>query len=633
MPTARTPEPLVRPYRFKPEQRSYARDIDTYVRPQSKQIGAPTGPTNAERLAASLRATSPILQEYFEKQEARRRAELMAQGERLQKESGKRDWNEWIREHPEHEKYSPWLREGFEKQAAIAYGADFQNHMQELAATDETLAAMTDPAQIDEYLSEKTAEYMRDKLGHLNDRAVQQQFIGFANETRAAIGSQFVDRRLTEQLNEKYQAYQTGVVNIADSFTVGNMETLITADDATVNMMAAQLAAQLSMHAQNTILDVSNPKRVNDATIEAAFTWYNGVAPEYEEFAQKVIENLTGRDGAKLLGIVRYQEGWEQVKKQKFNDMIQQERNRVWLESEQERANVDAARTEYYDRIAANPLADHTNLVLEAGDKYGAEAQEVIRGWAAACFSGASQRYNFFKSSSGSGGSTRDAIRVYSLFSRAADGLLSEADISAAVADGTLTAKEGIALREQIKNPNPEEMAIITATMRTALNAAGLPEKPSDYTSADLDKSFKIESDYRHELLLFKMEFKTENDRAPTREEIQQHFVKFADEQNRLIEAEEQARLKREEKQKAEEEAFTKRLTSYNLTPNDFTRLLNDYRNNGSNSLLAKIKAADRIGQGMTDTAYLQMLGIRSGISPQTLTQQYGIPTLPIGSN
>ena len=67
MPTARTPEPLVRPYRFKPEQRSYARDIDTYVRPQSKQIGAPTGPTRAERLAASLRATSPILQKRLER--------------------------------------------------------------------------------------------------------------------------------------------------------------------------------------------------------------------------------------------------------------------------------------------------------------------------------------------------------------------------------------------------------------------------------------------------------------------------------------------------------------------------------------------------------------------------------------
>lgn len=626
MPTARTPEPLVRPYRFKPEQRSYARDIDTYVRPQSKQIGAPTGPTNAERLAASLRATSPILQEYFEKQEAKRKAALIAEGERLQKESGKRDWNEWVREHPEHEKYSPWVREGFEKQAAIAYGADYQTYMQELAATDESLAAMTDPAQIDEYLSEKTAEYMRDKLGHLNDRAVQQQFIAFANETRAAIGSQFMDKRLTEQLNEKTQMYQTAVVKLADSFTVGNMETLITADDATVDMMAAQLAAQLSMHAQNTILDVSNPKRVNDATIEAAFTWYNGVAPEYEEFAQKVIENLTGRDGAKLLGIVRYQEGWEQVKKQKFNDMIQQERNAVFLEQRQEEENIEAARAEYYDRIAANPLADHTQLVLEAGDKYGTRAQEVIRGWASACFSGASQRYNFFKSDNRGRGSTENAVREYSLFSRGMDGLLSEAEISAAVAENIISAKEGIMLREQIKNPNPEETAIITATMRTTLNAAGLPEKSSDYTSADLDKSFKIESDYRHELLLFKMEFKTENGRAPTREEVQQHFVKFADEQNRLIEAEEQARLKREAQDTAYLEDLTKRAKTLSFTPEQFDWIMNDYQRKGASSVISTLRAASGpIISRMTDTDFIIEAARRSGISADELVSRYGI--------
>lgn len=628
-----TPEPLVRDYRFKARQNSYARDIDTYVRPQQRQIAAPTGPTEAERLALSLRELSPILQNYLEKQENRKKAELIAEGERLQKESAVKDWNEYVRQHPEHEKYNPWLREGFEKQAVIAYGADFKTYMQETVATDETLAAMTDPAQIDEYLSEKTAEYMRNNLGHLNDRAVQQQFTAFANQTRAAIASQFVNKRLDEQLKEKYDAYQTGVINIADSFIVGNMETLTTADDATVDAMAAQLAAQLSIHAENTILDVSNPKRVNDATIEAALTWLSSLAPEYFDFGQQVVENLTGRDGAKLIGVARYQKAYEEVKKNTWSAYMQKERDRAWLENEEERKWANAAADEYYETIAANPLADHTSLVIEAGHKYGPLAQERVRSWASANFSAASARYNFFKNSAGQGGADYDDVKAYLLLQRAADGELTETEILDAVRDNIFTPKEAIFLREQAKNPNPEETVILKAAMNTTFNAAGLPEKAAEYTSDDLKTVYSIEADYRHELMLYKMEYRSKNGSSPGREEIQQHFIKYAEEKNKAVMEAEQARLKREQEAKAYEEDLEKRAKTLNFTSEQFHRLMNDYLKNGSSSVITQLKASSgALATRLSDETFIIELARRSGVPLNELTARYGITPPPPGT-
>lgn len=622
MPTARTPEPLVRPYRFKPEQRSYARDIDTYVRPQSKQIGAPTGPTRAERLAASLRATSPILQEYFEKQEAKRKAALIAEGERLQKESGKRDWNEWVREHPEHEKYSPWVREGFEKQAAIAYGADYQTYMQELAATDENLAAMTDPAQIDEYLSAKTAEYMRDKLGHLNDRAVQQQFMGFVNQTQTAIASQFMDKRLTEQLNEKYQAYQTGVVNLADAFTVGNMETLITADDATVEAMAAQLAAQLSMHAQNTILDVSNPKRVNDATIEAAFTWYNGVAPEYEEFAQKVIENLTGRDGAKLLGIVRYQEGWEKVKRDKLDDLIRQEQRQVYLEEREEQRVVEEVIDKYVGTIYNNPTADHTALIAQANAEGGYKAAEKLRAIASAA-RGYSDNY-------ASGSATRnkgiDAIARYNLRIAADQGTLTETMLITAMHDNLIGPDEAWNLRQISKNPSPEQTKLVDTLTNNMCQAAGVD-------SLDYDTIFQLDDEMTDVHLRYRADFLKENGRQPTFDEVRRYMASYATERTKTLSVEQETKRKAREEKQAFDDELTKQFSNKAVayTPEQFAVLMDEYKRLGANSRLMKLKAENNLGQNLTENAFIQMIGVASGISAQTLTNQYGIPTIPLG--
>ena len=493
--------------------------------------------------------------------------------------------------------------------------------MQELAATDENLAAMTDPAQIDEYLSAKTAEYMRDKLGHLNDRAVQQQFMGFVNQTQTAIASQFMDKRLTEQLNEKYQAYQTGVVNLADAFTVGNMETLITADDAAVEAMAAQLAAQLSMHAQNTILDVSNPKRVNDATIEAAFIWYNGVAPECEEFAQKVIENLTGRDGAKLLGIVRYQEGWEKVKRDKLDDLIRQEQRQVYLEEREEQRVVEEVIDKYAGTIYNNPTADHTALIAQANVEGGYKAAEKLRAIASAA-RGYSDNY------AGDGTRNDGAANVarLMLMIRASNGDLTDTELISAVHDGLASPESAYKLRQVMKNPRPDETSLVDTLAVSAWKTAGIPE-------TDFNKQWEIAQDFHNEYIRYRVDFQKDNGRYPSFDEVRQHMFPFADTRIKTLTTEQQARNEAQ----AQQDKFNEKLqqdldkqkTAY--TPEQFAVLMDEYKRLGANSRLMKLKAENNLGQNLTENAFIQMIGVASGISPQTLTNQYGIPTIPLG--
>ena len=102
---------------------------------QERYIAPPSVRSNLESLAYALRGTSPILEKHFRDKEAARQQELIAEGERLQKETGKLDFAEALKEHPEYEKYSPYLQEGFEKQKAIVLGVQYNQYLTAVSYT------------------------------------------------------------------------------------------------------------------------------------------------------------------------------------------------------------------------------------------------------------------------------------------------------------------------------------------------------------------------------------------------------------------------------------------------------------------------------------------------------------------
>jgi hypothetical protein len=587
---AKTPESLVRDYRYKPKIESSARDINTYVKPQERYVAPPQGTTALESLSRALRENSPILMKMFREKQDKRNEELLAQGERLQKESDIKDWNEYVKKHPEHEKYSPFLREGFEKQAAMAKGADYQLWLQDKLTNDATLASMTDQTQINEYIDKQTAEYVKANKGTLSDRAIASYFIPSANNSRQALMSQFADRKLDELMKAKYDSYEENVTKNADAFIAGNTQAIESSEES-ATALAGQLAAQISAHAGNTIIDVSNPKKVNDSTMNAVLTWYNSLAPEYSEFGKKVIENLTGKDNQKLIGITRYKMAFDKVTKEKYNDTIQKEKDEYWRENRDKALKSDQALLKYGSKIADNPSGNHAQTIAQAFHEFGPDAASTLQGWAQSCLSYASSSFHLSKAmsggggGSGSGGVSDNALAKFN-FLMSLDGgrKPSPQELQNAVSNGILTPLQAYKLAQN-EGVSKEMSGIAEETMLSCYNTFGINSKNlSD--NATLAVRYNLRNKFGTEAIRFNNEFQDKNGRVPTTAEIQTHFLDFS---NKLITEQEKINTRQNTIRTIQKDAEKGKATK--LTPEAFELMIDDYNKNGVKSALVQLKA------------------------------------------
>ena len=593
MGNTKTPQPLVRPYRYKPDIQPAAKDINTYVRPQEVYITPPSGTTSLDSLAAALKENSPILMRYFKTKQNKANEAMAAEGERLQKESQIKDWNEYVKKHPESEKYNPYLREGFEKQAALAKGADYQLWLQNKLATDETLASMTDQTQIDDYIDKLSADYMKANTAGLSDRAVAGFFIPIANAARDKYATDFGRKKLDTLLNEKYDAYEELTVKSADAFLVGNQKQISSSEES-ADAFAGQLAAQISANAAQTIIDVSNPKRVNDATMEAALTWYQSLAAEHKAFGAKVIEKLTGKDNQKLVGITRYQEAFQKVKKDAWNEQVQKDKDLYWYEQRDKQDRVDAAFAKYGQSIADHPTANHTGLVAQTYKEFGSDAADAIQNWSKACLSNSSAQLSFarsLQSGSGSGGGSVDPIAKYLFLSAANEGTLTDAQIADGVRNKLITPAQAIALK---KNMNSGKLSPAAEYGMEVCSAAyGLNKKEELYTTEGMKKVYALQNQFRGEQIRFNLDYQSKNGRMPSTEEAQQHFMKFTDTILKQKEVEDKQMIARNEVSKIASKSSwgLTGQSAIKLTGIQLQTLLDDYNSKGASSSLVKLKS------------------------------------------
>ena len=371
MTQAKSPDPLVRPAHFKPDIKSYVRDIDTYVKPQERYIAPPSVRSNLESLAYALRGTSPILEKHFRDKEAARQQELIAEGERLQKETGKLDFAEALKEHPEYEKYSPYLQEGFEKQKAIVLGVQYNQYLTELRMTDQELAQIQDPSEASAYLQQKGSEWIKVNAADVNDRAVQQYLLTAVNESNNYQTSQTTEARLNERVQAKTDMFQTAISASVE-------ETLL--HDGSPD----ELAGQVSAHIDNTILDGMNPSKANNAAVDALISLMQRKAKEGDMKSatgvKTVLENLKGHAGASLSKIIRYRTAidtaWEKVGDEAYQQIARDRQLKAW---EKEDA-IQEVRDKHAAEIWASPTKDYTGLLANVSKEYGPDAAKELAG-------------------------------------------------------------------------------------------------------------------------------------------------------------------------------------------------------------------------------------------------------------
>ena len=623
MSTSKTPEPLIRSYRYKPKIESAAQDINTYVKPQEMYIAPPQGTTALASLAGALRETSPILTKYFKDQQDKKNQEMVAEGERVQKETNLKTWADLVRKDPKYEKYNPYLKEGFEKQSALSRGADYQLWLQDKLVNDETLAGLKDQTEINEYIDKQTSEYMKNNLSDLSDKAVTDFFVPSANNSRQALMSQFANKKLDEVMQDKYDAYEENITKNSDSFIVGNAKA-ITSSEEESTALAGQLAAQISAFAGNTIIDVSNPKKVNDSTMNAVLTWYQSLDTEYKSFGAKVVENLTGKDNQKLVGIARYQLAFNKVKKEARNEQVQKDKDDLWYEERSKQIKANQAIAEYGQQIADNPMSNHQQMISEAFSKYGPDGADAVRKWASSCQSYASSNWHLGQAMSGGtggggggGGSTEKAMAQYSFFQSIENRTPTQAELNYAVSHKLITPLQAIKLAKG-EGPSKEMLDVAETCLNTCLATYGITNQSLQDPSG-VDTLFKLKAKFKSEVLSFNTDFTKKNGRAPTAEESQEHFVKFATNLNAAQEKiNKQQNIVNELTKGANKGKVSK------LTPESFNIMLDDYKKNGVTSALVQLKANSGVKyRRMSMSQFVKSLAESNGIK---LTASMAVP-------
>lgn len=365
-----TPAPLIQRSFIRTSSRSYTRDIDTYIKPQQRIIAPPPESNEAMRLAVALRDLSPKLQEFLAKQEQATREATIAEGMRIQKENNFKSWDEYRREHPEADKYNPYLREGFEKQLAIVRSIDYRRYMTELRETDPTYLQITDAAKADAYLRSKGAEWIKANTADLNDIAIKEGFLNNINQIDNYNTYQTTEKKLEELAQARSEQFQS-VISMS-------VEDDLNTDPFSAEIVSRDVSAYINM----SIAEGMNPREANDIAVNALISLMERKAKDGDLIGaagvRRVLEGLKGHEGAPLANIARYHaaiaEAWDSVGEESYQQINRDRQLRKW----QKEDALDEVRDKYGAEVWKNPTADYSSLLAEIASSYGSETAALF---------------------------------------------------------------------------------------------------------------------------------------------------------------------------------------------------------------------------------------------------------------
>lgn len=374
-----------------------ARPVDTYYRPQEKQVAPPPKTNSLLQLAESLKQIQPGLDKFIanrdkkltEKQKLE--AEAMAGQLALQNQS---DWNSSIQSvrkkltNPnltpiEQEQLSqqlqlfqssnPWLRIYFDKAQLSQKALEFDQTVRTDWASN-PVRDSDDPADFDAFFDERLSQAFENVQGKYHSRALSEDFFPHAQKTRQALLNEHINYRqkqvienaknafsglATTKLNGFREALTTTLVDRA--LVIGDMESLGGSQKLELfqkdrDALYQQWADDLSNEARKAIqMTGGNGTEMNkilaDSIIAVASESKN---PKILDLARYV----TTRDKAKLSDIAeiktKLNNARRAINSERFTDIQREDA----LEDRDRKEFLRKAQVEIFDTLHGDPWQD-----------------------------------------------------------------------------------------------------------------------------------------------------------------------------------------------------------------------------------------------------------------------------------
>lgn len=565
------PRPLTQIALNQTAPRSYARDIDTYVRPSGREIARPVGESRAEQLARSLRTLSPIFEKYLSDREAAAREAAIAEGMRIQKENNFKSWDEYRRQHPEADKYNPYLREGFEKQLAVMRSIEYGRYMAELRETDPTYLQITDAAEADAYLRSKGAEWIKANTADLNDRAIREGFLNNVNQIDEYNTYQTTEKKLEELALARTEHFQS-VISMGVENDLNN-----------ASYSAERVSESVSAYIETSINEGMNPREANDTAVNALISLMERKAKDGDLIAaagvRRVLEGLKGHAGASLSNIARYRaaisEAWDNVGEEAYQQINRERQLRKW----QKEDALEEVRDKYGAEVWANPSADYSGLLAGIARDYGSGTASDFQKDISTALNYQKSRNTYRKSLARSGVSDNAAIKNSLFALSTVRPLTDEESALYAQAGGTAVQVMSARYGKNVQDDGTRDKARSIATQLIGKDTA-------DFNVEDYEKRRALSGEILADLAQFREDFHAQNNRLPSKHEEADFFDEWIIQYKRDKNEESQQRRAEEEKAEKIDSVITENNNSIvfkgipQLTPETLQRMIDEERNN-----------------------------------------------------
>lgn len=454
---------------------------------------------------------------------------------RIQKENNFKSWDEYRKQHPEANKYNPYLREGFEKQLAIVRSIEYGRYMAELRETDPTYLQITDAAEADAYLRSRGAEWIKVNTADLNDRAIKEGFLNNVNQIDEYNTYQTTEKKLEELAQARTENFQR-VVSMGVENDLNNDP-----------YSAEKVSESVSAYIETSIKEGMTPREANDTAVNALISLMERKAKDGDLIGaagvRRVLEGLKGHEGASLANIARYRsaiaEAWDNVGEEAYQQISRERQLRKW----QKEDALEEVRDKYGATVWANPSADYSGLLAEVARDYGSETASDFQKDISTALNYQKSRNTYRKSLTGGSVSDNAAVKNSLLALSHVRPLTDDESALLAQAGGTAIQVMNARFGKNVKDDGTRDKARSIATQLIGKDTA-------DFNVEDLEKRRALSGKILTDLAQFREDFHAQNNRLPSKHEEADFFDEWIIQYKR--DKTEESRQRRAEEEKAE---------------------------------------------------------------------------------
>ena len=373
-----TPDALYKAYRSEPGLRPVAQPVDTFV----KSYADPSAGSELTQLAQALEGLQPQLNQYFDKKREEATEAELAEGRKAY-ETNKLQWQEYLKQHPEHRGFSPHFQKGYRgmylREQARKYVAELNDAYNKGATIDidgkqVDVRTIEDASGFENWKASFTRDWYSTHLSDIAPTEFNESFLPIAEEGGASLTSSHVRQRAAaydaayqDKFSNEIMEYATGLTDLPEFDTAeGRLQSL------------QQIGTFITEKTNTAITEGLLPQEANNLAVDAIIKAAGAVGGEE---GMQLLESLQhAKAGTGVLGkIGKYAVALDGAKEKIADDYMNLELKKIQYEKAIKLQQTSEIMDKVFPQMWDNPQADWTPIISQLSKEHGWQIGDELK--------------------------------------------------------------------------------------------------------------------------------------------------------------------------------------------------------------------------------------------------------------